>query len=365
MSVQCGIIGLPNVGKSTIFSCLTKLIVAAENYPFCTIDPNVSSVAVPDERLFRLANIAKSAAVIPSFCDFVDIAGLVAGASKGEGLGNQFLSHIREADALIHVVRCFSDENIVHVNGIVDPVADVRVIQLELVLSDIDVLERYLAKQAKNLKASRQKDVAERLELVEFVLNQMNSNAVLVRNMNLDEDQIEIIRPLNLLTNKPFLYCANVDEPDQSKNEHLAKLSLLAKDEGVDFLALNASSERELIDLSDDERQEFLSYMGFADSGLNRLVKYAYRLLGRHSFFTVGPKEAHSWTIPVGTRAQSAAGVIHSDMEKGFIRAETISYEDYVLCNGPQGAKEAGKMRLEGKEYVVNDGDIIHFRFNV
>ncbi|CUT17322.1 MULTISPECIES: redox-regulated ATPase YchF [Candidatus Ichthyocystis] len=365
MSVQCGIVGLPNVGKSTIFSCLTKLIVAAENYPFCTIDPNVSSVAVPDDRLLRLADIAKSAAIVPSFCDFVDIAGLVAGASKGEGLGNKFLSHVREADALIHVVRCFSDENIVHVNGVVDPVADVQIIQLELVLSDIDVLERYLAKQAKTLKISRQKDALERLELVEFILGQMNADAVLVRNMNLDEDQFEIIRSLNLLTDKPFLYCANVDEPDQSKNEHLAKMSSLAEAEGVELLALNAASEKELIGFSDDERQEFLSYMGFADSGLNRLVKSAYRLLGRHSFFTVGPKETHSWTIPTGTKAQSAAGAIHSDIEKGFIRAETISYEDFISCNGFNGAKESGKMRLEGKEYVVNDGDIIHFRFNV
>ncbi|WP_092403133.1 MULTISPECIES: redox-regulated ATPase YchF [Candidatus Ichthyocystis] len=365
MSVQCGIIGLPNVGKSTIFSCLTRLSVDAENYPFCTIEPNVSSVAVPDERLYLLAEMACSENTVPSFCDFVDIAGLVSGASKGEGLGNRFLSHIREADALIHVVRCFSDENIVHVNGTVDPVSDVRVIQLELVLADISVLEKYLAKNSKSAKLSNSKESLARINLVEFILDQLNGNTPSVRSLNLTDDQRDLVSSLNLLTDKPMFYCANVDEASLTLNRHLSEISSLAKDEGVDLFVLNAAAEKELMDFSDNERREFLADMGFEDSGLNRLVRSAYTLLGRCSFFTVGPKESRSWTIPIGTKAQSAAGVIHSDMEKGFIRAEVVSYSDYIAYKGMQGAKEAGKVRLEGKEYIVKDGDIIHFRFNV
>lgn len=365
MSVRCGLVGLPNVGKSTIFCCLTKLLVAAENYPFCTIDPNISSVAVPDERLFVLARIAHSANVIPSFCEFVDIAGLVSGASQGEGLGNQFLSHIRETDALIHVVRCFSDENVIHVQGVVDPISDIRVIQTELVLSDLATLERYQAKQTKLMKASSSKDVRESCALLAYVIDKLNQDACLIRSLDLSEEQKVLLKPLQLLTDKPYLYCANVDEADLSQNVHFSRLVEWAEKEKAPVLALNASAEKELLSFSDEERHAFLQDMGFEDSGLGRLIRAAYALLGLHSYFTVGPKECRAWTIPLGTKAQQAAGVIHSDMERGFIRAEIVSYENYVSYQGLSSAREAGKVRSEGRDYIINDGDVIHFRFNV
>jgi len=364
MAVKCGIVGLPNVGKSTLFNALTKASIAAENYPFCTIEPNVGIVEVPDPRLAQLAAIAKPLKIIPAAVEFVDIAGLVAGASKGEGLGNQFLANIRETDAIAHVVRCFVDENVIHVAGKIDPLDDIEVINTELALADLATVEKQLAKNVKLAKSGNDKE-AQRLVAVLEKVRAALDQAKPARTAGLTQEELVLVKPLFLLTMKPTMYVVNVAEHGFENNPLLEKVNAYAKAEGAPVVAICAAMEAEIADLSDEDKQVFLADMGFNEAGLDRLIRAGYALLGLQTFFTAGPKEVRAWTVPIGASAPQAAGVIHTDFEHGFIRAEVISFADYIACNGELGAKEAGKMRLEGKDYVVRDGDVMHFRFNV
>ncbi|MBK7742350.1 MAG: redox-regulated ATPase YchF [Betaproteobacteria bacterium] len=363
MSLKCGIVGLPNVGKSTLFNALTKAGIAAENYPFCTIEPNVGIVEVPDPRLAALAAIARPERVLPAVVEFVDIAGLVAGASKGEGLGNKFLANIRETDAIAHVVRCFRDDNVVHVTGGVDPVSDIETINTELALADLAAVEKQLAKAEKPARAGDKE--AQRilavLKKVEAVLDAGRP----ARSADLYPEEKELLKPFFLLTMKPTMYVANVAEHGFHDNPLLAAVEAHAAKEGAPVVSVCASMEAEIADLSGEDKRVFLEDMGVTEPGLDRVIHAGYKLLGLETYFTVGPKEVRAWTIHRGDTAPRAAGVIHTDFEKGFIRAEVIAYDDFVACKGEHGAKEHGKMRLEGKEYVVRDGDVMHFRFNV
>ena len=363
MSLKCGIVGLPNVGKSTLFNALTKAGIPAENYPFCTIEPNVGIVEVPDSRLAQLATIVKPERILPAAVEFVDIAGLVAGASKGEGLGNQFLAHIRETDAIVNVVRCFEDPNVIHVAGKVSPLDDIAVIQTELALADLTTVEKTIQRETKKAR-SGDKDAAALVALLERVLVQLN-DAKPVRAMNLDKEQIAMLKPLCLITSKPAMYVANVSDSGFTNNPLLDQLSEYAKSQHSPIVAICASIESEIADMDDSDKQEFLSDMGMDEPGLNRLIRAAFDLLGLQTYFTAGVKEVRAWTIHKGDTAPQAAGVIHTDFERGFIRAQTIAFDDFISHKGEQGAKEAGKMRAEGKEYVVKDGDVLNFLFNV
>jgi GTP-binding protein YchF len=363
MSLQCGIVGLPNVGKSTLFNALTKAGIAAENYPFCTIEPNVGVVEVPDPRLGRITAIAKPAKVIPAIVEFVDIAGLVAGASKGEGLGNQFLANIRETQAIANVVRCFEDPNVVHVAGKIDPISDIEVIHTELALADMATVDRTRERHIGSARSGN-KEAAKLVAVLEKVHKSLDGLHP-VRALGLSAEEMELLKPLQLLTAKPALYIANVTEHGFKDNPLLEKVKAYAAKEGAPVVAICAKLEAEIADLEGEEKRIFLDDMGMTEPGLDRLIHATYDLLGLQTYFTAGEKEVRAWTVHKGATAPHAAGVIHTDFEKGFIRAEVITYDDFVSLGGEAKAKEAGKMRLEGKDYVVRDGDVMHFRFNV
>ena len=364
MSLKCGIVGLPNVGKSTLFNALTKAGIAAENYPFCTIEPNVGVVEVPDPRLAALAGIVSPERIVPAAVEFVDIAGLVAGASKGEGLGNQFLANIRETDAITHVVRCFDDPNVIHVAGKIDPISDIGVIDTELALSDLATVEKTLNRSSKAAKSGNDKEAAALVAVRSKVQPHLNE-AQPVRSMNLSEDEKLLLKPLCLITAQPAMYVANVKDEGFENNPHLDAVIAHAAKEGAPVVAVCAAIEAEIADLDDADKTEFLADMGMQEPGLDRVIRAGYNLLGLQTYFTAGVKEVRAWTIHIGDTAPNAAGVIHTDFERGFIRAQTIAFDDFIQYKGESGAKEAGKMRAEGKEYIVKDGDVLNFLFNV
>jgi GTP-binding protein YchF len=363
MGIKCGIVGLPNVGKSTLFNALTASEIPAENYPFCTIDPNVGIVSVPDPKLLAIAAIVNPAKVVPTVVEFVDIAGLVKGASQGEGLGNQFLAHIRETHAILHLVRCFADEDITHVSGRIDPINDIEIIETELLLADLDSVSKSLQRAEKQAKNNEKQAIAWR-NLLARVLAGLEAGTA-VRRLGLDADELAQLATLHLITAKPIMYVANVDEAGKSDNPYVATVLARAADEGVPAVVICAALEAELAQLSADEQQEFLAELGLAEPGLNRMIEAAYTLLGLQTFYTAGPKEVRAWTVRRGATAPEAAGQIHTDFQRGFIRAEVIGYDNFIARKGEQGAKAAGEMRLEGKDYIVAEGDVIHFRFNV
>ena len=362
MSLKCGIVGLPNVGKSTLFNALTKAGIAAENYPFCTIEPNVGVVELPDPRLVQLAAIVQPERVVPAIVEFVDIAGLVAGASKGEGLGNQFLAHIRETDAIVNVVRCFEDENVIHVAGKIDPVNDIEVIQTELCLADLGTVEKALHRHNKTAR-SGDKEAAKIVAILERCQTALNQG-IPVRALEFSREDQPLVKPLCLITAKPAMFVANVSEDGFDNNPFLDRLREFAARQNAPVVAICAKMEAEMADMSDEDKQMFLAEIGQQEPGLNRLIRAAFKLLGLQTYFTAGVKEVRAWTVPVGATGPQAAGVIHTDFERGYIRAQTIAFDDFIAFKGEQGAKDAGKMRSEGKEYVVKDGDVMNFLFS-